>query len=106
MQATRRITPWRGDDRGWHCRRRGRRRAPHSAGAFGVPAIVPRRDVPLVGDVDQHAGQELERVHRLGARRRAVGLVGPVGDRQPLSSLVLFPKGRGTKSSSYRSRFN
>ena len=37
--------------------------------------------MPLVGDVHQHPGEELERVHGLGARRRAVGLVGPVGDR-------------------------
>ncbi len=36
----------------------------------------------FVRDVDQHPGQELERVNRLGARRRALGLVGPVRHRR------------------------
>jgi hypothetical protein len=34
--------------------------------------------MPLVRDVHQHPSQELERVGRLGARRRALRLVGPV----------------------------
>jgi hypothetical protein len=46
--------------------------------AIGIPAVVPRGDVALVGDVDEHAGQELERVHNLRSRRRALGLVRPV----------------------------
>jgi hypothetical protein len=31
--------------------------------------------------MDQHPGEELERVYRLGARRRTVRLVGPVRHR-------------------------
>ena len=64
---------------------------PHATGAIGIPAIVPRRDVALVGKVDPHPGQELQRVGGLGARRRTLGRVGPVGHgpggavgRQPL----------------------
>ncbi len=54
------------------CRSAAQRRA------VGVPAIVPRRDVAPVGDVDEHPRQELERVGGLGARRRTFRLVGPV----------------------------
>ena len=71
---------WRGDDGGRH-RRRGGRLAPHPARAVGIPAVVRCRDVPLVGDVHQHPGQELKRVHGLGARRRAFGLARPIGHR-------------------------
>jgi len=88
----RRRQPRRGDDRGRPVRCRRLRLPPHAAGAIGIPAVVPRRDVPLVGDVDQHPRQELERVHGLGARRRAVGLVRPIDHdlggtvvREPLS---------------------
>jgi len=52
-----------------------------AARAVSVPARVPGRDVALVGDVHQHPGEELERVDGLGARRRALRLVGAVGDR-------------------------
>lgn len=37
----------------------------------GRPA--PRRDVPLIGDVDQNSGEELERVGTVPSPRRAVG---------------------------------
>jgi hypothetical protein len=46
-----------------------------------VAIVVPRGDVALVGDVDQDPGEELERVHGLGARRRALGLVGAIHHR-------------------------
>ena len=56
---------WRGDDHGRR-RRQGFRRTPHSARAVGVPAIVPRGDVPLVRNVDQDPREELQRVDGLG----------------------------------------
>jgi len=43
------------------------RLAAHAARAVGVPAIVPRGDLPLVRDVDQHAREKLQRVSGLGA---------------------------------------
>jgi hypothetical protein len=71
----------RGDHGGWPVRGGGCRLVPHATGAVGIPAIVPRGDVALVGDVHQHPGQELERVGGFGARRRALGLVRPVRQR-------------------------
>jgi len=69
----------------------GRRACRASGGNRGgtIPAgtnrqrhsIDPRSDVPLVGDVHQYPGQELERVGGLGARRRALGLIGRVRHR-------------------------
>ena len=59
-----------------------RRLVPRAPRAVGIPAIVPRGDVALVGDVHQHPGQERERVDGLGARRRALGLVRPVRHRR------------------------
>jgi len=44
-----RCQPWRGDDRGRHLGLGRLGLTAHPAGAVGVPAIVPRRDVPLVG---------------------------------------------------------
>jgi len=68
------------------CRRAAHRRvasggASRGAGiiAVGIPAVVPRRDVALIGDIDQHPGQELQRVNGLGARRRALRLIGAIG---------------------------
>ena len=49
--------------------------------AVGVPAIVPRGDVPLVGYVDQDAGEELQGVGCLGARGRALRFIGAVRHR-------------------------
>ncbi len=40
------------------------------------------RLVPLVGDIAQRPGQELQRVTGLGPRRRSLGLVRPVPDRR------------------------
>ena len=75
----RRGQPWCGDDCGRRIGDGGLGLPPHATRAVGIPAIVPRGDVDLVGDVDQHARQRLERVHSLGARRRAVRLVRPKG---------------------------
>ena len=57
----------------------GLRLAAQAAGAVGVPAIVPRGDLPLVRDVNQHARETRQRVSGLGARGGALGLVGAVG---------------------------
>jgi hypothetical protein len=65
--------------RGWRLGGGGLGLPPHATGAIGIPAIVARRDVALVGRVDPHPGQELQRVSGLGARRRTLGRVGPVG---------------------------
>ncbi len=56
-------------------RRCGRRLPPRAPWAIGIPAIVPRGDVALVRNVHQDPGQELQRVHRLGARRGPLRLV-------------------------------
>ncbi len=82
----RRRQPWCGDDRGRRIGDGGLGLPPHGTRSIGIPARVPRGDVARVGDVHQHPGRGRERVHRLGARRRAVrrvravrrGLRGPV----------------------------
>ena len=38
----------------------GCRPAPHPARAVGIPPVVPRGDLPLVGDVGEHAREELQ----------------------------------------------
>ncbi len=52
---------WRGDDVG---QRRGGGLAltPHPARAVGIPAIIPRRDMPFVRDMEQHPRQKRQRV--------------------------------------------
>ena len=57
MKATRRMTPWQ---------------------AVRIPAIASCRDGPFVRNVHEHPGEELQWVHRLGAGRWPLGLVGPV----------------------------
>ncbi len=61
---------WRGDDGGQR-RGGGLGLTPHSARAAGIPAIVPRRDMPLLRNVHEHSRQELERVSGLGPRARS-----------------------------------
>ena len=73
--------PWRGDDGGRPVRRGGRRLTSHAPRAVGIPATVSCRDLPLVRNVHEHPGQELERVGGLGPRRGALGLVRPVRHR-------------------------
>jgi hypothetical protein len=62
-----RRQPWRGDDGGRPVRGGGRCLVPHATRAVGIPAVVPRRDVPFVGDVHEHSCQELQWVGGLGA---------------------------------------
>jgi hypothetical protein len=74
--------PWRGDDGGRPVGSGRRRLLAHAPRTVGIPAVVPRGDVALIGDVHQHPGQKLQRVHGLRARRGSVGLVRPVRDRR------------------------
>jgi len=76
-----RRQPGCGHHRGRIVRRGGRRLPPHAQRAIGLPAIVPRGDVPRVRHVHAHPGEALQRVHGLGARRRAPGLGRPAGHR-------------------------
>lgn len=50
--------------------------------AVAISAIPSRGDVARVGDVHQHPGEELQRVHNLSARRRAVRLVRSIRRRR------------------------
>lgn len=65
----------RGEDHGRRLERDGLRLPPHPTRAVGIPAVVARRDMPLVGDVHEHPGQELERVGGLGPRRSPLRLM-------------------------------
>ena len=77
----RRRQPRRGNHRGWPVRRCWRRLPPHAPPAIGIPPVVPRGDMALVGDVDQHPRQKLQRLHGLSTRRWPFGLVRPVRHR-------------------------
>jgi hypothetical protein len=59
----------RGHHREWPVRRGGRSLVPHATAAVGVPLVVPRGDVALVGDVDPHSRQELQRVYGLALQQ-------------------------------------
>jgi len=63
---------WRGDDQGWRIGCGGLGLTPHPARTVGVPAVVPRGDVALVGNVHEDPSEELERVGGFGPRRRAL----------------------------------
>ena len=54
---------------------------PQPARAVGVPAVVPRGHVALVGNVDQHPRQELQGVLGFGARGGTLRRIGAVGHR-------------------------
>ena len=60
-----------GDDRRRYPRLDRRGLPAHPARAILLPAIVPRGEVALIWDVDQHVSKELQRVGGLSARRRA-----------------------------------
>ena len=102
--------PRRGGDHGRRSGRDGLSLTSHPPRAIGIPAVVPRRDVALVGDVHEHPGEELQPVHRLGARRRAFGLVGAIGHglggpvvRQPLQRDGIPPPYRASRVANARS---
>ena len=71
--------PWGGHDHRRPLRRSRLGPAARAARPVGIPAIVPRRHVALIRDVDQHPREELQRVGGFGVGRGTLRLVGAIG---------------------------